>query len=157
MGNGAVNEKKSIHPVYETLLGEHRELMAHINELREWVKEVGDYGRPRFGELGNRLEPLRDELLQHFAEEEEGGYLAEALAQEPRFAREAEELKLQHAEFQGDLNAFIERLHESEPPFESWQRACSDFEDILARIRRHEGRETAIVQAAFGDDIGHGD
>lgn len=152
-----MNTKRQVHPTFEALLKEHREVMKHINDLREWVKEIGELGVPHFGELGTRLQPLRDELSRHFAEEEEGGYLSVALSRAPRFSREAEELQEQHAQFLKDLNTLIDKLHESEPPFSSWQQACAEFEEILTRIRRHEGRENAIVQAAFETDIGEGD
>jgi len=152
-----MNRDSDLQAIYEAMLAEHRELMHKINDLRAWFEQVGEYGRPRFGELGTRLQPLRDELQQHFQEEEAGGYLAEALAVAPRFGREADELRQQHAGFLNGLDSLIGRLGELEPPFSGWTQARTEFEAILTKIREHEGRETAIVQAAFGDDIGPGD
>jgi iron-sulfur cluster repair protein YtfE (RIC family) len=138
---------------FSTMLEEHRELMGRIAELREWINQVSQLGTPRMGELGDRIQPLRDELARHFADEEQNGYLAEALAAAPRFTREAQELQAEHAEFLTQLDDLIARLHELEPPFASWQEACRKLEAILGRLRRHEGRETALVQSAFEEDV----
>jgi hypothetical protein len=145
------------HSLYKAMLEEHRDLMHKIHDLRTWLEQIGDYGRPRFGELGMRIQPLRDELQHHFEEEEADGYLVEALAIAPQFAREAEELRQQHGGFLNELDALIGKLCEREPRFTGWMQARDGIEAILTRIRKHEGRETAIVQAAFGDDIGPAD
>ncbi len=140
-----------------SLLAEHRALLTQISELREWAAAVGEHGIPRFGEMGTRMEQLRDRLRTHFEEEEKGGYLSPIVEIAPRFAGEIEELGGQHTELLQTVDRFIARLHETEPPFASWQQAMREFEEFIVALRQHEGRENTIAQAAYGQDIGAAD
>ncbi len=135
---------------YDDAMDEHRRLMLHIAELCDWLDEVEQLGMPRFLELGNRLQPLRNDLAVHFAREERDGYLAVPLARVPQFREEADELLGQHSRFLGDLEALSEHLQETESPFRTWQDARRRFEQLLAALRQHEHREAAIYRAAFG-------
>lgn len=139
------------------LLAEHRELMKRVADVVKWWTELEQIGIPHYHEMGTRLEALRHHLAEHMAEEEKGGYLAEALEVAPRFSREAEELRLQHAEILQAFDDFIGRLMEKEPPFASWQEVRDEFDTLMNTVRQHERRENAIVQSAFGDDLGRGD
>lgn len=152
-----MNEHATQKQQWSMMLQEHRRLMKEITDLRAWIDEVSELGIPHFGELGTKLQPVRDTFSQHFEAEEVGGYLAEALAVAPRFRDEAEELRLQHTEFLERFDQLICRLHECEPPFTSWQQACEELDALLTDIKNHEGRENAIAQSAFEDDIGCGD
>jgi hypothetical protein len=53
------------------LLREHTDLDSRISALREWRSQLCQLGQPRFGELGVRLQEIRDRLAQHIAAEEE--------------------------------------------------------------------------------------
>jgi len=108
-----------------------------------------------FEETRTRLGALRDQLAAHFDEEERNGYLAEALAAAPRFSTRADQLCQEHKNFLAELDRLRRCLRADEP--ESWKEARSDFEQLVANIRKHEGSENAIVQAAFGDDVGAAD
>ena len=52
---------------------------------------------------------------------------------------------------------FISRLCAGEPPFPCWHDARHEFEAFVTELRQHEASENAIVQAAFGDDVGTAD
>lgn len=134
---------------HDEAMDEHRRLMLHIADVCDWLDEVEQLGMPRFGELGNRLQPLRDDLIAHFAQEERDGYLAVPLAKVPRFRGEAEELCRQHSDFLRDLESLSEHLRETESPFRTWQDARRKFEQLVAALRQHEQREAAIHRAAF--------
>ena len=139
------------------LLAEHRELMRKVAELRQWWEQLDELGSPRFGEMGDRLSELREVLATHFADEEEGGYLASALAVAPQFSERAAQLQKQHAEFLQTLERIIADLKAPEPRCQGWNEARLRVEKFLAQLRQHEAAENAIVQSAFGDDLGHGD
>lgn len=136
------------------LLEEHRRLNHQIGGLCRWASELTDIGQPRFGELGERLRELRSVLAAHFADEEAGGYLADALDAAPQFAHQAAELKCQHSQFLERLDGFIARLTAAQPPFRYWHDAQREFEDYLAQLQRHERAENDLVQAAFTDEPG---
>jgi hypothetical protein len=132
---------------------EHAELMRRLAALRTWWAELDQFGMPKFGEMGSQVESLRDILAEHFAAEEQDGYLSSALAVAPNLHRQVNELRLQHGHLLEALNDLIKRLKMSEPPFRSWQAACRELEDILTDLRRHEQAENETVQAAFGNEL----
>ena len=135
----------------QTMQMEHRQLLHQAAApLTRW-NQINHPGPEDFKETRSRLGALRDQLSAHFADEERDGYLAEALAAAPRFSARAAQLCQEHKEFLEELDRLRRSLRVDEP--ESWKEARSDFERLVANIRKHEGSENAIVQAAFGDDV----
>ena len=129
------------------LLSEHHELLEHICSIRDWVGGVTELGTPRFGELGSRLIPLREDLALHFAEEESGRYSEEAPFDT---SEKMLELREQHQEILQQLDLLIGRLRAKEPEFRSWQAAVERVESLIADICHHERHETSVIQSAEG-------
>jgi ABC-type transporter Mla subunit MlaD len=140
-----------------TFLEEHQILARRIAELRQWWSELDALGVRKFGETAFRIEELRDLLAEHFAEEEQGGYLSAALASAPEFTGQAADLLQQHARFLDRLDKLIAVIRESESASDYWRTARNDLEQLLADLRRHEQSENALVQAAFQQDTGLGE
>lgn len=152
-----MTDRTTARAVCERLLAEHRELSRRIEEVRRWWDEADEFGLPKFGEMGDRVQQVRKLLAQHFADEERGGFLAPVLQIAPHFTRQAEELQRQHPHLLNLLDDFVARLEAAEPPFSGWQEARREFEEILAELRQHEAGENAIAHSAFEDDLGGGD
>lgn len=132
-------------------------LRENLREFKQWVSDTSDFGVPHFGELGTRLQSLKEVLCQHFRAEETNGFLKEPLEVAPRFQREAEILLKQHTSLVERIVGFGARLQCSKEPFATWQEAVAIFDKLIADIEAHEGQETALFQAAFEDDLGVGD
>lgn len=137
------------------LLQEHTDLNHRIDALRDWRTQLCQLGQPRFGELGVRLAAIRDVLTQHFAAEEEGGYLSAALKAAPQFTKQADNLRRQHGDFLEDLEEMVERLTATPALYASWAEACQEFDEFLTRLRTHEHAENEIAQSAFENDVGN--
>ncbi|MEZ6063681.1 MAG: hemerythrin domain-containing protein [Planctomycetaceae bacterium] len=131
---------------------EHSHLKSGITDLRSWIDEVSELGIPHFGEMGDRMKPLYAELCEHFAHEEVRGFLAEAIALLPHLSDDADDLRIEHSRLLTALDALICRLQESPPPFESWQRACQDLNEILDALNTHEHKEMEILEQAASTD-----
>lgn len=144
-------------PTLASLLQEHRELLAEIDGLRAWWRETGELGQPRFGEMGERVAHLRTRLAEHFAFEEQGGYLAELLETAPNVAARAASLEHQHPALLHALEDLAERLREEPPRFESWSEARMVFEQFVHRFHDHEHAEHELIQTYLATDIGTGD
>lgn len=142
---------------FETLFDAQCELMKQVDDLRQWWREVDELGVPKYGEMVSRIQVLRDSVAAHFRSEEEGGYLAAALAIAPQFTQQAEILLAQHAGFLESLDRFATNLQADHPAFNSWQDVRDEFDKFVLEIRKHESAENAIMQAAFGEDIGNCD
>jgi len=72
------------------LIAEHRRLHALLRHMRaEIAHSVSPDEQPSFNGVARVLARLREELEQHFAQEEGGGCLDEAVSRCPRLAGEA--------------------------------------------------------------------
>ena len=93
-------------------------------------------------------------IRAHFAMEERGGYLAEALARAPRFHRRAAALQREHHLLRKVSEGLTARSREAAECFEQWQRLREDFERFARDLQAHESQENEIVSSAFLDDLG---
>lgn len=88
-------------------------------------------------------------LQQHFAREEEGGYMSEVVAKRPSWSDRIALLGREHASLSAGLREIAEHLGETHPPrgLTAWSRA----------MRAHERAESEILQSAWYTDRGTGD
>lgn len=135
------------------LLAAHQELMRQITDLRSFWHGSNDSGCPNGHELADRVVNVRDLLEQHFAMEEDGGYLHAVLEFAPQFAERAEQLCRQHQEFLATLTRIEVRLRNPN----AWNQVREEFETFLQEIQEHEHRENSMVQTAFNQEDGVGD
>jgi hypothetical protein len=92
--------EKHIRELLQKLSNEHDVLRKQIADLRQFWSEVSELGqRPKYEEMGYRVQQLRDALAAHFSSEEEGGYLAPVLEVIPRLSPSATQLELEHMQF----------------------------------------------------------
>ena len=103
--------------------------------------------------LVERLERLCDHLREHFALEEEGGYLQEVIDRRPGLQSRVAGLRRQHAAFLGEGAALSHHLLGARVPHDALARVVR----LLEALRRHEIAEHDLLQQAFLDDLGSGD
>ena len=75
---------------------EHREMRRLVQVLRHALGKPGGWSRESAEAAFEAFEALEAHLKEHFAQEEEGGYLEQALAVAPRYSDEAKHLLKQH-------------------------------------------------------------
>lgn len=130
------------------LRAEHRQLHAEVRRIRNtFFAEAGQ--RNRTGELLQELSELSNELRRHFAEEEQGGCLEEAVCRCPSVAHEADGLLREHAGLLASLDQVIFRLKsdsKSEPP----EDVETEFEGFANELLAHEAAENRVMQRGFG-------
>jgi hypothetical protein len=134
----------------------HEVLRKQIADLRQFWSEVSQLGQgPKYEEMGGRVKRLRDILADHFASEERGGYLADAVNTAPRLSESAKTLESQHAEFLKTLDRFIGRLANCESAYHCWEDVGAEFEDFMQRLDQHEADEMSLVRQAMtnGDEV----
>src|SRR5438128_1482250 len=92
----------------EHLLAEHRRLDHLISQtlaaLPAWEETDASSRLPQIIE---GLTAIRQELAQHFHEEEEGGCLDEAVSRCPRLSREVTRVESEHSKLLADLDEMI--------------------------------------------------
>ena len=122
-----------------------------VVDLQRWIREVDEWGWPHFGELGNRLQFYRSALEAEFAAEESQGLLSSVSQRHPECREEIGELRRQHGQFLDELDAMITKLRQDEPPYDSWQEAVRQFDELLTEIYRHDGREQQLLASVTGN------
>lgn len=91
------------------------------------------------------LQRLRDVLAQHFAEEEEGGCLEQAISCAPRLSQEVADIEKEHATILKLVDRLIKRSADCHTL--DFAEAFRRFASILDA---HDAAEDRILQLAFG-------
>jgi hemerythrin-like domain-containing protein len=125
-----------------------------LRDLQELEKAVGAGSREGPAELGSRLEHARTHLTDHFHFEEEGGYMAPVLKEEPRFGPLVEELLAEHGQMAKALDALVQEVRQAQTVQDSHRERVRA---LLSQVRHHETRENQLVQEAYYSSGATGD
>lgn len=132
---------------------EHREMRQLVVALRDAVNRNRPWSREAARESVKAAEAMRVYLHHHFAQEEEGGYLEQALAMAPRFSAEAQALLAQHALMLEYIDRVVEAAKGAVEDAELWPQLRLQVKGLLRKLSDHEGAENRIVQQAFNVGI----
>jgi hypothetical protein len=135
----------------EALQEAHTDLLRDLQELE---KAVGSESREGPAELGTRLGKVQTHLTTHFRFEEEGGYMAPVLKEEPRFDQVIQELLAEHRQMAQDLDAIIREVNRAQSVQAIPQERVRVW---IGQVRHHEARENNLVQEAYYSSGATGD
>jgi hypothetical protein len=135
----------------EALLQAHTDLLGDVREVQEGVHSESGKGP---AELRACLEKVRAHILSHFAFEEQGGYMAAVLKEEPRLAPETQELLRDHGQLAQELDALIEEAAASRTLGIALRDKVLGW---IRHVRHHEARENSLVQEAYYSSGATGD
>lgn len=133
------------------LKAEHRRLDLMLDEILEMchTTEVG----PIHFQLAEKVAALRNDLAHHFAEEEDGGCLEEAISRQPSLSADVTKLEDEHRALLAMLDEFLVNLRRAEsggtPEFD----LATAFHSIAQSLRAHEASENQIMATAFGIEL----
>lgn len=104
------------------------------------------------------LEELADELSHHFAEEEEGGCLDEAVSVCPSLGPQVNRSKAEHAELRQAGESILQKGKASAADKGQSETAANGaiselretFADFARRLLAHENAESEVMRQAFG-------
>ena len=130
----------------------HDRLRQDLHDLNVWLKEADEFGRPQFGQLGDRVRTIRGVVARHFAEEEDGGYMAAPLAAAPHLADRAGKLLAEHAQLLAEFDRLSDALCECPTKYTLWGDARHDVEQVIEHLTEHEHRENELWYEAFETD-----
>jgi iron-sulfur cluster repair protein YtfE (RIC family) len=135
----------------EHLQAEHHRLNCALLEIRHQFAELNRSTQPPDGlaELTKRLEDLLKELRSHFAEEEEGGCLEEAVARCPSLGPQTKDLMGEHPQLARALEQLLAAMKDRAANQEAWQK---QFEAFATDLRAHECAENRLLQTALGGE-----
>jgi hypothetical protein len=143
--------QQRLHAYIEAMRADHRQLHGLLGSLTEALQEAeaADFRAPAANRLVEAVESLREHLAQHFAQEEEGGYLEEALVAAPHFAPQADLLLAQHAQLLAAMEQLLTTCQRCRAAAGGWACVADDARRLLREIRAHETGESRILERAF--------
>jgi hypothetical protein len=131
-------------PTAEALSRAHARLLEDLRDLEhETEAPPADPAR-----RARCLARVRLHIAEHFAFEEQDGYMGAVLERRPNLERAVEELRGDHRRLADALDGLIAQAGTAGESFGDRVRAW--VEDV----RRHESRENGLVQDAFNVDTG---
>jgi iron-sulfur cluster repair protein YtfE (RIC family) len=133
------------------IAGEHENLLQLLHQFHRLVA-AREMDRPQ---LTLRVEALASVVEAHFRHEEaEEGFFADVLAEAPRLEPKIDLLRQQHAGFRAALARLRALAQGNRPTRASWEAVERCFEEFLSQFLAHEGLEDALLQEAYGQDLG---
>jgi hypothetical protein len=146
-----MNEKRTAHMqrFFDEWKQEDRQLEDALDVMRDWMSQVAQLGVPHFGEAGTRLQSFRNQLVEHFAREDE--LLAELSDccddSSESLAATRRQTDRDHQQLLERLDDLVTRLNELDPPFISWQAAIEELELLTVLVEQHEDQESESLCA----------
>lgn len=147
------------------VLAEHRDLFQLMQSVRSAFAARGAPTADRRTEVLGALRDLREHLRDHFAREEQGGFLEESVTRVPRLSAAVRSILRQHPTLLAELDGVIEGLAAETPTAgaapadaarraDQWHRADQAFELFSAHMAAHERSENTVVQEGYNEDLG---
>jgi hypothetical protein len=145
-----------MNPFYVQAVAEHRELHAAVELIRKSLvarnEQEVDAKDVKLALCEIRC--LRDKLDRHFAQEEEGGYLEEAVGRLPQVAPQADNLQRQHGALLKLANLMLADAEAEKDAAHAWRKLRTDYDAFAKRLHAHEAAENVLLQRAFNEDLG---
>jgi hypothetical protein len=135
----------------EALHQAHTGLLRDLQQLEEAVRPGSGEGPT---ELSTRLGKVRMHLTEHFRFEEQDGYMAPVLKEEPRFGPAVQELLDEHRKLEQTLDAILQELRAAPSLQDVWREKVRAW---LKQVRQHESRENNLVQEVYYSSGATGD
>ncbi len=143
-----------IYQAYVTAFGaEHHELRRLVHALDQALRKERPWSRGAATKAVELLAELHAHLEHHFAQEEEGGYLEEALTLAPRFSTEAAELLRQHPQMLDKMRLVRKTADRAVRERAAWPQLKQELHELIKGLTAHEGSENKIVQQAFNTGL----
>lgn len=148
-----------LYAYIEGVRADHLELRALVRGVERLLDaaRAASWGRSEAHELLLALENLGSHLREHFAEEEEGGYMEEALALAPRFGAQAQRLLSEHPVMLEQMARLMELARHCCEHSQAGPELDRLLREFFATLRAHDAAENKIIQEAFNTDLGLND
>lgn len=140
-GDAFVNHMQAEHRRLELLI------RCTLNVIRDWHAAGADCSSTS---LQAGVAAIRQELAQHFAEEESGGCLEEAVARCPALSHAADRVQSEHSRLLATLDEFTEHCWRMERPTRRDLVALEqELRAVAHQVRLHEAEEIDILERGF--------
>ena len=141
----------------QALVAQARAQHAALHEMVEHIRALAHSSaagstQAALQSLTDQFIRLRSFLERHFTQEEEGGWLEEAVSRIPQLSPQLRELEAEHQQIIVGLSDVVTKLQTASME----DRLQADLESriklILDQIVGHEEREEEILKRGYNDD-----
>lgn len=141
---------------FDKTLTEHLMIKEMMDDILDKLESIPNENiKGWISDLEDRASKLCQCLKQHFALEEEGGFMQPVLEMNPLCAPTLELLKQEHELFLRQFKTLIANFERAESIKKSdLQPVCHRFKNLIQSLRHHEEKEDQILQETFLRDIG---
>ena len=148
--------EESYNAYLEALKAEHRQLGQMVGQAEAALAAAAGQGwtGQRATHVVEQLIALRDLMREHFAQEEAGGYLEEALSHAPRLGPQAARLERQHPQLLARISDVCELARKRHDDPSAWPAIHENARGAIKELLAHEAGENQLVQQAFNVDLG---
>jgi Hemerythrin HHE cation binding domain len=144
-----MNDAENCHAYVEHLQHEHGRLHRLLLEIGHEVAAASGACQPAdvIAHLEQRLTDLRRQLQTHFAEEESGGCLEEAVTRCPSLSEDCKAILAEHPLLDKVLEQLLAQARDKSVSGADLQR---DYGTFAKKLHEHEAAENRLLQMAFG-------
>jgi hypothetical protein len=136
------------------LLAEHKRLHRMLRGARNAIMPLSAAaGNVPALDIVKLLGEVRHELEQHFAEEEGGGCLEEAVSRCPSLSDEARRIEAEHPRLLESIDRLIAQAQDADGSVEGRIAVARHFDELCAQLDAHEGAENGLLRKAFGVNV----
>ena len=141
-------------PYVQHLLTELRRLHTMLRLARAAIRHsAGPDGHNTTPETVRILRQVREELAHHFAEEEGGGCMEEAVSRCPRLSADATRVQAEHRDLLGRLDALLAEVLDSKHTVANRILVAREFDELCSILHAHEAAENEILRQGFGVNV----
>ena len=134
------------------LRAEHRRMRERVQAVERLLAPQRNVNEsPTCEEVVGRLRTLRQELQNHFDEEDSGGCLDAAVCGNPKLSRELSQLEHEHPELLARLDDVIAHANSSEGSI--GDQTYQEFKRLTKKLHAHEDTENRIIANGFGLEL----
>jgi len=151
-----MSHDEHIHPIGAHIQRQHHELQRLVRGIGHFFMHppVDASLDDRSTQVCEMLAQLRHNLADHFSQEDDCGFMEEAVARLPRLGSCVLMLEKQHPEFLSELDHLILSVKAEQMTAEAWGRRADEFARFAQALFEHEDIENQILQEGFNDDLG---
>ena len=136
------------------LIAEHRRLHRMLRAAGNAIMPACGTGRIIIGaDIVQVLREVREELEHHFAQEDAGGCLEEAVSCCPALSAEARRIEAEHPRLLEDTDRLIAQAQDCDHSVAKRIGLERGFEDLCRQLDAHEAAENALLRRGLGANI----
>lgn len=136
------------------LLAEHRRLHKMLQMAHVVIREAGQANTPDWQKLALRtLREVREELVHHFAEEEQGGCMEEAASHCPILSPELRRIEAEHPMLLAEVDRLIAQVADGRESAKDRVAIAHAFQELCRDLHAHEAAENELLRRGFGTNV----